>query len=46
MCDGSVQGVSQDVDLLVLDALATRKGAEVFSLEGNTASTDCHVGVP
>ena len=31
MCDGSVQGMSRDTDLSLLDALATRAGGEVVS---------------
>jgi len=42
MCDGSVQPISDAVDTLVLDAMATRAGGETFSVEG-TASPNCHL---
>jgi prepilin-type N-terminal cleavage/methylation domain-containing protein len=38
MCDASVQSVSRDADLNVLDRMATRAGDEVWDLNG-TAST-------
>ncbi len=44
MCDGSVQSISQSTDPLVLDAMSTRAGGEVYSRENGTVSPDCHEG--
>jgi len=41
MCDGSVQAISRDVNLPVLDRLATRAGDDPYELEG-TASPCAH----
>jgi prepilin-type N-terminal cleavage/methylation domain-containing protein len=47
MCDGSVQPISKDVDLKVLDAAATRAGGESYSFEsGTTSQPDCYSGLP
>ncbi|MGD9635403.1 MAG: DUF1559 domain-containing protein [Pirellulales bacterium] len=40
MCDGSVQSISQSTDVYVLDAMATRAGGEIYSLDGTAKS--CH----
>jgi prepilin-type processing-associated H-X9-DG protein len=42
MCDGSVQTISRDVDLLVLDYMATRAGGELYQIDGGPPSPDCH----
>ena len=42
MCDGSVQPISNSIDTLVLDAMATRAGGETYSIDG-TASPNCHL---
>jgi prepilin-type N-terminal cleavage/methylation domain-containing protein/prepilin-type processing-associated H-X9-DG protein len=34
MCDASVQAISKDVDVKVLDNLATREGGEIFDIDG------------
>jgi prepilin-type N-terminal cleavage/methylation domain-containing protein/prepilin-type processing-associated H-X9-DG protein len=34
MCDGSVQGISKEVNTIILDNLATRAGGEVFEIDG------------
>jgi hypothetical protein len=35
MCDGSVQGLSRDTDLNMLDRMATRDGGEVIDVNGS-----------
>ncbi len=35
MCDGSVQGLSRDTDLNMLDRMATRDGGEVIDINGS-----------
>jgi hypothetical protein len=39
MCDASVQAISRDTDLNVLDRMATRAGDEVYDLNGT--ATEC-----
>lgn len=34
MCDGSVQGISKDIDPKVLDCMATRAGNETYDING------------
>jgi prepilin-type processing-associated H-X9-DG protein len=34
MCDGSVQGISKDIDPKVLDCMATRAGDETYDVTG------------
>jgi len=34
MCDGSVHGLARSIDVNVLDAMATRAGGEVYSVDG------------
>jgi prepilin-type N-terminal cleavage/methylation domain-containing protein len=47
LCDGSVQPVSKDIDLKVLDAAATRAGGENYSFANGSASQpDCYSGLP
>jgi prepilin-type processing-associated H-X9-DG protein len=38
MCDGSVQALSRDVNLAVLDCMATRAGNETYTLDGSVPS--------
>jgi hypothetical protein len=46
MCDGSVQPISKDTELKVLDAMATRAGGETYTLEGGAPQPDCYSGLP
>lgn len=39
MCDGSVQSIGKDIDVRILDNLATREGGEVFDINGS--GQDC-----
>jgi prepilin-type N-terminal cleavage/methylation domain-containing protein len=45
MCDGSVQPVSKNIDLAVLDAMATRAGGEIYDLNGTATGPNCHDNV-
>ena len=38
MCDGSVQAISRDVNLAVMDAMATRAGDDPYDLSGGAKS--------
>jgi prepilin-type N-terminal cleavage/methylation domain-containing protein len=38
MCDGSVQALSQSIDLRVLDAMATRGGDDIYDVNGSAPS--------
>jgi prepilin-type N-terminal cleavage/methylation domain-containing protein/prepilin-type processing-associated H-X9-DG protein len=38
MCDGSVQSISKDIDVRVLDRMATRAGSEVYDINGSVDS--------
>lgn len=38
MCDGSVQAISKNTDLAVLDALSSRAGGEEFDIDGTIQS--------
>lgn len=40
MCDGSVQAISREVDLVVMDNAATRAGGENYDIDGSGES--CH----
>ncbi len=40
MCDGSVQAISKNINLSVLDAMATRAGGEVYDVDGTLPSCD------
>jgi prepilin-type N-terminal cleavage/methylation domain-containing protein len=38
MCDGSVQTISRDINLAVLDRMATRAGDDPYDIDGSAAS--------
>ena len=38
MCDGSVQSISRDVNLAVMDAMATRAGNDPYDISGSATS--------
>jgi Protein of unknown function (DUF1559) len=38
MCDGSVQGLARDINLAVLDRMATRAGDDPYTIDGTAAS--------
>jgi prepilin-type N-terminal cleavage/methylation domain-containing protein len=42
MCDGSAQAISKDVNLAVMDAMATRAGDDLFDLSSSQATTPQH----
>ena len=42
MCDGSVQSISKDVTLAVLDAMATRAGDDIYDLSSGQATPCLH----
>jgi prepilin-type processing-associated H-X9-DG protein len=37
MCDGSVQAISRDINLAVLDRMATRAGDDPYEIDGTAA---------
>jgi prepilin-type N-terminal cleavage/methylation domain-containing protein len=43
MCDGSVQVISKDVNLAVMDAMATRAGDDIYDLSSGQATPCLHV---
>ena len=42
LCDGSVHTISVSVNLMVLDAMATRAGNEIYDIDSGTAQPSCH----
>jgi hypothetical protein len=46
MCDSSVQSISKDIDIAVLDRMATRAGDDLYSLNGSAPSCVVTAGPP
>jgi prepilin-type N-terminal cleavage/methylation domain-containing protein len=42
-CDGSVRPLSKTIELKVLDAMGTRAGGEIYSVEGGSSEPDCYL---